>query len=228
MANISRQNFKFLKDLEKNNNRDWFLKNKPKYQEAHENVISFADDLITAMKKVDNIENESGKKSIFRIYNDVRFSKDKSPYKTHWGIHLKRATDELRGGYYIHLKPGEVFVGGGFWMPESSDIKLIRSHIAQNDKPLRKIINSKKFKDMFGELQGDKVKTAPQGYKKDHPSIDLLRHKGFTVAKQFTDKQALDPGFVKKAVACFKGMRPFFNYMSEILTHDLNGESLLK
>lgn len=228
MSAISKQNFNFLKALKSNNNRDWFLKNKLKYTTSHENVISFAEDLIEKMSKADNIENTSGKKSIFRIYNDVRFSKDKSPYKTHWGIHLKRATEKLRGGYYVHLKPGEVFVGGGFWMPESADLKLIRGHIAQNDKPLRKLINSKKFKEMFGELQGDKVKTAPKGFSKDDPAIDLLRHKSFTVSKNFSDKEALDPKFVNQVVACFKGMKPFFNYMSEILTHDLNGESLLK
>lgn len=225
---ISKENFKFLKEVEKNNNRDWFQSNKDFYHRAHENTISFAEKLIQKMKKHDHIENETGKKSVFRIYNDVRFSKDKSPYKSHWGVFLKRATEELRGGYYVHLKPGNTFLGCGFWQPNSDDIKLIRSHIDQDDKPLRKILKSKKFKDHFGELKGDEVKTAPKGYSKDHPSIDLIRKKGLVAIRNFKDKEVLSNEFADDVISSFKAIRPFFDYMSYILTHDLNGVSMLK
>src|SRR4249919_2829601 len=114
---ISKSNFDFLKDLSKNNNRDWFLKNKERYDEAHQNIISFADALLTEMRKHDNIETKSGKASLFRIYRDVRFSKDKSPYKTYWGGGFKRATKKLRGGYYFQIAPGDSLAAGGFFAP---------------------------------------------------------------------------------------------------------------
>ena len=115
MSQIKASNFKFLKDLKKNNNRDWFTENKKRYQNEHEEIISFADALLTKMNEHDVIETPSGKKSLFRIYRDVRFSKDKSPYKTHWAGGFKRATAARRGGYYFHIQPGDQsFIGGGF------------------------------------------------------------------------------------------------------------------
>lgn len=223
---ISKDLFSFLQKIKKNNNRDWFNANKNEYQSVQQNLISFVDGVITEMNKVDNIETPSGKKSLYRIYRDTRFSKDKTPYKTHFGAVLSRATNQLRGGYYMHFEVGHSFVGGGFWQPNSDDLKRIRKAIASDPDELRSIISSKEFISTFGELMGDQVKTAPQGYKKDDPAIDLLRYKQFLISKEFTDAEVLAPDYEKKVVDTFKAMRPFFDYMSYILTTDENGEPL--
>ena len=224
---ISKSNIDFLKQLSKNNNRDWFQANKATaYQSALDNTIAFADCLLSEMKKHDNIETVSGKKSLYRIYKDIRFSKDKTPYKTHWGGYFKRATNQLRGGYYFHLQPGNCFVGGGFWNPNPEDLKRIRVELAADGSELRKIIGSKNFIDTFGQLDGNQVKTAPKGFSKEHENIDLLRYKQFLVSKKFTEKEMLAKDFYKEANKVFENMRPFFDYMSEVLTTDENGESL--
>lgn len=216
--------FTFLKELKVNNDRDWFAENKPRYQEEHQHIIAFADALIAEMNKHDKIETPSGKKSLFRIYRDTRFSKDKTPYKTHFSGQLKRATNLLRGGYYFHIQPdGGSFIAGGFWAPNSPDLKRIREDIAFDDKPLRKIISDPVFIHTFGSLKGDKVKTSPKGFSKDHPAIDLIRHKQFVVTKEFSDKAVQSPAFLSEVVTAFCHLRPFFDYMSEVLTTDANG-----
>lgn len=224
MSSISPQNFEFLKSLKANNNRDWFQTNKDLYLTQHANTIKFADALLQSMNSHDNIETESGKKSLFRIYRDVRFSKNKSPYKTHWSGGFRRATKFLRGGYYFHLEPGGSFAAGGFWGPNSEDLCRIREEIAYSDKELRKIISSKQFKKHFGTLDGEKVKTAPKGFSREHPAIDLLRYKQFLVSKRFDDEEVMKDDFYKTVDETYRAMRPFFDYMSEVLTTDANGE----
>jgi len=224
---ISKSNLDFLRKLKKNNNREWFNKNKDWYLREHQNTIDFTEALIDEMNKIDQIETPSGKRSLFRIYRDVRFGKDKSPYKSNWSGRLKRATPFRRGGYYFSIGPGNSYAAGGFWGPNSSDIALIRGHIAQDDSGLREVITDKSFKNTFGELEGAKVKTAPKGYSIDDPAIDLLRHKQFLVSHKFSDEEVLSPNFAKKIAKVFLTMHPFFDYMSEILTTDLNGISLV-
>ena len=217
----------FLKQLKKHNNRDWFNAQKEQYQKAHQNVIDFADDLLARLAKVDHIETQSGKKSLFRIYRDTRFSKDKTPYKSNWAGGFKRATPQLRGGYYFHIQPGNSLIAGGFWRPSSQDIKHIREQIAQDDTALKKVLKSKKFKEYFGELEGEKVKTAPKGFDKEHPAIDLLRYKQLILVHNFNDAEVLRKDFSTKVSQGFRNMRPFLDCMSEILTTDLNGVSLV-
>ena len=227
MAKVTHLNesvFKFLKSLEKNNNRDWFAKNKPKYLHANEHFKALAEEINEGMQKQDNIE----KMKLFRIYRDVRFSKNKQPYKNSFSGGFSRATKALRGGYYLHLQPGgNSMVGGGFWQPEPTDLKRIREDIATDAAPLQKIINSTSFKKHFGELKGQQLKTAPKGYPKDHPAIELLRYKSFIVSKYFTDEEVGTPGFSKEVLKYFKAIRPFFDYMSEVLTTDSNGVSMI-
>ena len=217
----------FLSKLSNNNNREWFNDNKSVYQEAHQHLILFADELLANMNSHDQIETPNGKKSLFRIYRDVRFSKDKTPYQTHFSGGFRRATSFLRGGYYFRIQPGNSIIAGGFWAPNSEDLKHIRAQIAQDDEPLRAIITDKKTTSYFGELEGEQVKTAPKGFSKDHPAIDLLRYKQLILTHHFSDKEVIDKGFVEKVNAGFKNMRPFFDYMSDILTTDLNGTPLL-
>ena len=223
---IQKSTLKFLKDLAKNNNREWFNAHKELYLVAHQNMCDFAEQLIIEMNKHDEIENESGRKSLYRIYNDVRFSKDKSPYSARFAFSLKRATKLRRGGYYVNIKPGSSFLGCGFFNPNPEDLKRIRIDIDSNYDQWRKLLKLKGIKDNFGELKGDKVLSAPRGFSIDNPAIDLLRHKQFVFRHHFTDEEVLSENFLKEVNRIFKSVRPYFNHMSEVLTTDLNGESI--
>ncbi|MFK7935717.1 MAG: DUF2461 domain-containing protein [Saprospiraceae bacterium] len=222
-THLSPATFQFLRDLKANNDRDWFTEHKPRYQTAHADVVAFAETLLDKMSHHDELVKMTGKKSIFRIYRDVRFSKNKQPYKSNFAGQMKRATKWKRGGYYYHFEPGNVFLAGGFWAPERDDLKRIRQEIATDAQPLRDIISDAKFQKAFGELTGDQLKTAPRDYPKDHPNIDLLRYKQFIVTQNFTDEEVFQADFADKLIAGFVAMRPFFNYMSEVLTTDANG-----
>ena len=223
---IKKDTIDFLKDLGKNNNRDWFSAHKDRYLEAHGNVVDFADALITEMNKHDQIETQSGKKSMYRIYKDVRFAKEKIPYNQHWSGSLKRATKKLRGGYYFRIESGNSGIAGGFWGPDADDMKRIREDIAANYSDWQTLINEPVLIETFGQLEGEKVFSAPRGYAKDHPAIDLLRHKQFIWRRRFTDQEVLSSDFMYLVNDSFRKMRPFFDYMSVVLTTDANGEPL--
>jgi len=223
MQRIHKETIDFLKELRENNNRDWFTIHKPKYELAKDNAKAFATDLMEEMRKHDHIEDVK----IFRIYRDVRFSKDKTPYKSSIGCGFTRATEKLRGGLYLNIEPGNTFVGGGFWGPNAQDLKRIRNEFLVNADPFRKIISTKKFKDYFRILKGEELKTAPKGFDKEHPNIDLIRKKQFLIGRDFTDKEVLSKDFLKECNKTFKAMRPFFDFMSETLTTNENGESIL-
>lgn len=214
--------FDFLQDLQKNNNRDWFTEHKNDFDAVFAGVKSFFNEVYNEMQLVDGIERFH----VHRIYRDVRFSKDKTPYKTYFGLHLGRNKPLLRGGYYINLEPGKSFVGGGFWEPNKEDLLRIRKEIEMDDRELREIIKDTCFQDYFGDLVGDELKTCPKGFDKVHPAIDLLRKKQFLVMRPFTDSAVLQPDFAEEVVKTFEAMRPFFDYMSDVLTSNVNGESL--
>ena len=218
----------FLKTLKKNNNREWFNENKDLYLEAHGELISFADELLAKMNTHDQIDTPTGKKSLFRIYRDVRFSKDKTPYQHHFSGGFRRSTVHLRGGYYFRIEPGgKSMIAGGFWAPNSEDMKHIRLQVQADDQPLREIVADKDFQDYFGKLEGEQVKSAPRGFPKDDPAIDLLRYKQLIITHSFTDKEAGGADFADQVNEGFKNMRPFLDYMSEILTTDLNGTPIV-
>ncbi|HIP31250.1 MAG TPA: DUF2461 domain-containing protein [Crocinitomicaceae bacterium] len=227
MAQLTQSTFDFLYKLKKNNNRDWFAENKAEYVKNHEKMIDFADDVLALLSQHDNIETLNGKKSLYRIYRDVRFSKNKAPYKTHWAGGFKRATQQLRGGYFFRIEEGnKSMVAGGFWAPNKEDLLRIREEIAMDDEEFRAIITEKNFVQTFGGLQGDQLKTAPKSFPKDHKAIDLLRYKQYVVWKNFSDKEVLQKDFAKQVDATFQSMRPFFDYMSDVLTTDINGSPL--
>lgn len=223
-SSILPSSISFLNDLAINNTRDWFNDNKETYIEAQNNMISFVDQLIVLMNAHDAIENISGKKSLYRIYNDIRFSKDKSPYKPRFAFSLQRSTKLKRGGYYVNIQPGNNFLACGFFSPNPDDLKRIRKDIELNPAAWHQILNSKLIKGNFGELAGNKVPTFPKGFPKDHEAIDLIRHKQFILKHNFTDKEVIDPEFVNKVNDIFKTVRPFFDHLSFVLTTDLNGE----
>jgi uncharacterized protein (TIGR02453 family) len=190
-------------------------------------MVEFANSLLDEMRKFDQIETVSGKKSLFRIYRDVRFSKNKQPYKTSWSGSFRRATSALRGGYYYHIEPGNTFIAGGFFGPNPSDLKLIRNHLDLDDAPLRAILDSSLIKSYFGALTGDQVKSAPRGFSADHPAIDLLRFKQFILRHDYANTEVLQKGFSVKIAEGFQNLIPFFDVMSEMLTSDLNGNSII-
>lgn len=227
-AAIDKSTLDFLKKLQKNNNREWFNEHKSQYLKAQENVEQFVDVLIGKMNTHDRLSTLSGKKSLYRIYNDVRFAKDKAPYSARFAGYLKRTKPFLRGGYYFWIKPGGSRVACGFSYPNPEDLNRIRLDIARNHKQWTKLLNSKTLRNTFGKLRGDVVKTAPRGFSKDDPAIELLRYKQYWFERSFTDQEVLSKNFLTNVNKTFRNIRPFFDYMSDVLTTDLNGESLLK
>lgn len=226
-VSIPKSSLDFLKDISKNNNREWFAANKDRYLREYENMIAFTDALLTEMRTHDTIETASGKDSLFRIYRDTRFSKDKTPYKTYWAGSFKRATKKLRGGYYFQIEPGGSLAAGGFFSPNPSDLLRIRQDIDFNYTDWKKILSGKSITGTFGKLKGEQVITAPKGFSKDNPAIELLKHKQFYFERKFSDREVLSPGFLQELTKTFKKLRPYFNYMSDILTTDLNGVSTI-
>jgi len=170
---IPRETFDFLKRLEKNNNRDWFNDNKPEFKAIEAEVKQVYNQRFEKPNKHDSID----KLKVYRIYRDVRFSKNKSPYKTHFGGSFHRTKPKLRGGYYLHIQPNnESFIATGFWQPAKEDLLRIRKEFEMDDEEIRNIIGNKKFKTIWGDFQGESLKTAPKGFDKEHPAIDLIRN----------------------------------------------------
>lgn len=206
----------FLKAIAKNNNRDWFEKNKPKYLNAK---VNFEDFLEAFHKELltfdDSLAGLNPRKLGFRIYRDVRFSKDKRPYKVNMGAGFSaHGKMEQEPGYYIHMEPGKCFIAGGLYMPDSERLASIRQEIDYNADAFLKILKDKKFRKLFPALDDfDKLKTTPKGYPKDHEHIDLLRHKSFIVSGYFTDKEVLDKKFLKKAAARAKILKPLNDFL---------------
>ena len=220
---ITKDVFQFLEKLKKNNTREWFAEHKTEFKELETGVKSFYSALLYKMKAHDDIE----KLKMFRIYRDVRFSKDKTPYKTHFAGSFSRSGQRLRGGYYIRLKPNETFIAAGFWEPNKEDLLRIRKEFETDASEIRAIMNKNSFKKVWGEMQGDELKTAPSGFNKEHPNIDLIKRKQFIFVKNFSDEEVMSPDFMTNVDLAFQAIRPYFNLMSDILTTNLNGESLL-
>lgn len=221
---VPKETFTFFKKLEKNNNRDWFNEHKPEFKGIEAKVKLFYNSVLEQLNTHDDID----KLKIFRIYRDVRFSKNKLPYKTHFGGSFHRTKPKLRGGYYIHIQPNnESFIATGFWEPASPDLLRIRKEFEMDDSEIRDIINNKTFKTIWGGFVGDEVKTAPKGFSKEHKAIDLIKKKQYIFVKKYSDKEVLDPDFIKNVGQAFKAIRPYFDYMSDVLTTDLNGVSLI-
>lgn len=214
----------FFKSLEKNNNREWFNENKKQFKAIEAQVKQCYSALFNMMKAHDEVDTFK----MFRIYRDVRFSKNKLPYKTHFGGTFHRKKPELRGGYYLHVAPNnESFIATGFWEPNANDLYRIRKEFEMDDTEMRAILNDKLFKSVWGELVGDELKSAPRDFDRNHPAIDLIRKKQYIFVKKYTDKEVLSDGFLEEVNKSFKAIRPYFDYMSEMLTTNLNGESII-
>jgi uncharacterized protein (TIGR02453 family) len=223
-AKFSNDVLEFFKKLEKNNNRDWFNDHKKEFKTIETEVKKCYTALFNMLKIHDGVDQFK----MFRIYRDVRFSNNKLPYKTHFGGSFHRKKPELRGGYYLHIAPNnESFIATGFWEPNANDLNRMRKEFEMDDKEMRAIINDKFFKTVWGDLVGDELKTAPRDFDKDHKAIDLIKKKQYILTKNYTDKEVLADHFLEDVNTSFKAIRPYFNYMSEVLTTNLNGESII-
>lgn len=223
MKTIPASLFEFLEELKQNNNREWFTENKKQFKAIEKEVKSFNEEVLSALKTHDDVDSMK----MFRIYRDVRFSKNKEPYKTNFGCSFHRVKPKLRGGYYVHLEPEASFIAVGFWDPEKDDLLRIRKELEMDASEFKEIISNNNFKSYWGDLVGDELKTAPKGFDKEHPDIALIRKKQYIFTKKFTNNEVLSTDFIKKIGESFVAVRPFFDLMSDVLTTDLNGESLL-
>ncbi len=209
----------FLKTLKSNNNRDWFEAKKPQYLEAKEEFELFVDKLIKGVNKFDKKVSTDlkAKDCVFRIYKDVRFSKDKSPYKTNMGASINPGGKKsLTAGYYFHLEPGASFLAGGVYMPMPDVLQAIRQEIDYNAEPLLKILKSASFKKHFKGLdEEDKLKNPPKGFDKEHPLVELLKNKHFIVSHPISDKELLEKNVEVKIIEGLKAMHPFLEYLRE-------------
>ncbi|HEY5691254.1 MAG TPA: DUF2461 domain-containing protein [Cyclobacteriaceae bacterium] len=208
---------KFLKAIAKNNDREWFEKNKAAYLESKQLFEDFAEDLLTELGKFDkDLIGLNPKKLPFRIYRDVRFSKDKRPYKVNMGAGISPGGKMIQEpGYYIHIEPGNnSFIAGGFYQPDATNLAKIRQEIDYNFKSFEKVMKGQKFKSYYKGLGDfDKLKTAPKGYPKDHPHVDILKHKSFIVSHNFSDKEVIDKNFLKKVVEGCKQVKPLNDFL---------------
>ncbi|EAQ39977.1 hypothetical protein MED134_04469 [Dokdonia sp. MED134] len=223
---VPKASLTFLKDLKKNNTREWMADHKSRYQDSEKVLKDLYATIKTGLNETDDIE----KLKVFRINRDIRFSKDKTPYNVHRSASFSRAGAHRRGGYYLRIEPGDKSViAGGFFNPEKEDLKRIRTEFHLDASDIRDILNDYAFAKAFpnGFETTNAVKTAPRDFDKNDPNIDLIKLKSFVVRKEFTDREVMQSDFSETVVSHYKLLRPYFDYMSDVLTTDLNGESIL-
>lgn len=224
MQSIPEEALEFLKRLQKNNNRDWFNEHKSEFKALEDQMKDFYAQIALGLHNTDDIQQTKA----YRIYRDIRFSKDKTPYKKHFSAIFIRRKPALRGSYYVHIEPGNNSrIGAGFWKPTKEDLNRVRKEWEIDAKEIREILDNKTFKKHWGTLLGEQLKTAPMGFNREHPTIDLINYKQWIVQKKFTDEEVLSKDFSETVIAYFEELRPFFDYMSITLTTNLNGESIL-
>ncbi len=222
---IPKSSFEFLTKLKQNNHRDWMQEHKKEYLKGEKTLKIFYAELQSELNKTDEI----GKMKVFRINRDVRFSKDKTPYNIHRSVSFSRAGAHRRGGYYLRLEPGNSAMAGGFFSPEPVDLLRIRKEFEMDASEIRGILSQHAFKGAFrGFDQTYSVKTAPRGFNKEDPNIDLIKLKSYFVSHKFTDAEVFSPQFKDIIMEHFLLLRTFFDYMSDVLTTDLNGVSTIE
>ena len=214
---LQKSTLDFLKALKKNNNRDWFEKNREKYETAREDFITFINKLIQELTKADSsLKGVTAKDSVFRIYRDVRFSKNKAPYKTNFGSVVclgGRKSD--RACFYIQVEPGNSFIAGGRWMPSSEHLKDIRKEIYYHTKDFKKILSDKTFKKYFKTLSEIKLKLAPKGFDKNSPDLELLKYTSYIIETPLSDKAVTDKSLLKQCAVVHKAMLPLLNFLNK-------------
>ena len=211
---------KFLQSIARNNNRAWFEKNKPAYLQAKEAFDQFLEKLLEELIKFEEgLAGLNPKKLAFRIYRDVRFSKDKRPYKVNMGAGFSPGGKMIQEpGYYLHIEPGnKSLLAGGLYMPDANNVAKIRQEIDYNFKEFKKIIDNKDFKKYFGEISGEKLARPPKGYDAENPAIEYLKHKSFLMYQKINEKDLLKSGVEKQLIQSFKAMKPFNDFMNRAM-----------
>ena len=216
---LAKETVEFLRKLDKNNDRDWFNANKADFIAANDNVIAVTGDLISRIGKFDAaVAGIDPKSCVFRIYRDVRFSKDKSPYKTNLGAFIAPGGKKtMSPGYYFHIQPRMFFAAAGKHLPDPSELLKIRKAIASNTKEFLKIIGEKSFKTRFGDLDGERLTKPPKGFDADHPAIEYLKLKSFTVSEEFSAKDAVSKDYPKMLAESFKAAYPLVVFLRAAL-----------
>ncbi len=206
----------FIKSLAENNNKPWFDAHRKQYEAAKKDFEILVTEVLQELVEMDpEFEGCTAKKSIFRIFRDVRFSKDKTPYKPHLSAGFSPGGKKDTGaGYYLHIEAGgKSFVGGGMWMPDSATLKNIRQELDYNFKDFQKIIEAKAFKKLFPKIEGESLKRPPQGYSEDNAAIDFLKMKSFTVGTKLSDSALKDKNLAQEIVSHYKVMKPFLDFL---------------
>jgi len=214
---LQKSTLDFLKKLKKNNNREWFNSNKQLYEDARYDFEKFAGELIDVITKFDkSLLGLDPKDCMFRIYRDVRFSKDKSPYKTNMGAVLyEGGRKSPKAGYYFHLSPGECFYAGGLYMPQPDQLTALRRAVYTKFGGFEKILKNKEFKKYFGDIEGEKLKTTPKGFPKEHASSEYLKLKSYIAYSEVDDEKVLSKSILDYSSKVFKSMKPFIDFLNE-------------
>jgi uncharacterized protein (TIGR02453 family) len=212
MVIISKETFAFLSKIKLNNNKPWFEKNRPSYEKAKAEYLGFMTGLVEGIRKIESIPEKEPAKYIHRIYRDIRFSKDKTPYKSHFSSIIERGPENQKCPFYIHIQPGKSMIGGGIWDPSSETLKKIRQEIDYNSAGLKKIINTKEFLKYFGKIYGEKLSRQPKGYEPDNPNIEFLKFKQLYIQRSFDDDLVLSKHLIPEILKTYKAALPFFTF----------------
>ncbi len=220
---IDRETLKFLTELDANNNRDWFQANKPRFEAAQDNIIAFTGQLIGEIAKFDSaVAMLDPRSCVFRIYRDTRFAKDKRPYKTNMGCWISPGgRRSMQPGYYVHIQPGHCFVAAGKHHPDSAELLKIRNDIAKDYKAWTKIVESKAFRERFGEMSGERLSKPPKGFDAKHPAIEYLKLKSFTAHREYKDdKIVTGSDYAKLLAKDARGIFPMVMFLRAALAAD--------
>jgi len=209
----------FLDELSQHNNKAWFEEHRAEYEEAHDSFERFIDLIIDEFRESDGLNGLTARDCISRIYRDIRFSRDKSPYKTNmWAAIAPGGKKSTHMGYYIAIEPhGQSLIAGGMWEPTTDRLTKFRQAIARDASEFKKIIRSKPLVEYFGRIEGEKLKTVPQGFDKTHPELELLKMKQVTVVHYFSDEEVMAGNFIERVIAGCKAMRPFLDYLERTI-----------
>lgn len=214
---IPAETLQFLRDLAVNNNKPWFDSNKHRYIEANTQLQGWLSELFSRLKEIDTLEITDPKKCMTRIYRDLRFSKDKTPYSPRLSAMLYRSKQELKCNFYIHFEPDNCFIGGGLYMPTSAQLKLVRDDIDYSAEGLKAVLEKKSFKKAFGTMSGDMLVKVPKGYAPNHPEAELLRMKQYLVMHKFSDADVCKQNFMDTVIEIYKEAIPWFFYIDRAL-----------
>src|SRR5579863_251419 len=210
MSIITKETFYFLHQIKLNNNKPWFERNRPTYEKARAEYLGFVTELINGIRKIEPITEKEPAKYIQRIYRDIRFSKDKTPYKSHFSSIIERGPENRKCPLYIQIRPGGSMMGGGIWDPSAETLKKVRQEIDYNNHGLKKIINAKAFLNYFGKISGAKLTRPPKGYEADHPAIELLKFKQLYVERSFDDELVMSHHLIPEILKSYRAALPFF------------------